>query len=382
MYDVVVVGGGVVGMSTAYHLSRAGVKTLLVDRADQGRATDAGAGIISPETNSRDADAWVEFAVDAAAYYSTLVQQLQTEQDADTGYARCGKLVVAVSDDEVDAFERARRRIFERQRRRGLPAPDDLYEVTPGEARRLFPPLGPARGAIYSRQAARVDGRLLNRALQRAGEHHGLTIHAGSVERLAVKDRAVREVVVNGATQSVDAVVIAGGAWSPTFAADLGVAIPVAPQRGQIIHLGLRGTDTSGWPMVNAFHDHYMVAWPDSRVVVGATRETGSGFAPLTTAAGVREILGEALRVAPGLAPAEIREIRVGLRPLCADGLPVLGPVPGVGNVFLVTGHGPTGLTLGPYSGKVVADVILGKAPSSDLSPFAVSRFARDSAAI
>ena len=381
MHDVVVIGGGVVGMATAYHLSRAGVKTLLVDRADQGRATDAGAGIISPETNSRDGEAWFEFAVDAADYYSTLVQQLQTEQDRDTGYARCGKLVVAVSDDEVDTFERAKRRIFERQRRRGLPAPDDLHEVSPEEARRLFPPLGPARGAIYSRQAARVDGRLLNRALQRAAERHGLAIHVGSVERLTVKGRAVSDVVLNGVQQTTDAVVIAGGAWSPTFAADLGVAIPVAPQRGQIIHLGLRGTDTSGWPMVNAFHDHYMVAWPDSRVVVGATRETGSGFAPLTTAAGVHEVLGEALRVAPGLAPAEIREIRVGLRPLCADGLPVLGPVPGLKNVFLVTGHGPSGLTLGPYSGKVVADVILGKTPSSDLAAFAVGRFARDSAA-
>src|SRR5262245_959288 len=201
MYDVVVVGGGVVGMATAYHLSRAGVKTLLVDRADQGRATDAGAGILSPETNSGDSEAWFEFAVDAADYYATLVQQLQTEQDGDTGYARCGKLVVAVSDDEVDAFERARRRILERQRRRGLPAPDDLHEVNPGEARRLFPPLGPARRAIYSRQAARVDGRLLNRALQRAAERHGLTIQSGSVERLAVADRAVREVMVSGVKQ-------------------------------------------------------------------------------------------------------------------------------------------------------------------------------------
>ena len=74
--------------------------------------------------------------------------------------------------------------------------------------------------------------------------------------------------------------------------------------------------------MISAFHHHYLVAWPDSRVVAGATRETGSGFAPHTTAAGVREVLVEALRVAPGLAAAEIREIRVGLRPFAADTLP------------------------------------------------------------
>ena len=125
--------------------------------------------------------------------------------------------------------------------------------------------------------------------------------------------------------------------------------------------------------MISAFHHHYLVAWPDSRVVAGATRETGSGFAPHTTAAGVRDA-GRGARVAPGLATAEIREIRVGLRPFAADTLPVLGPVPGVRGVFLVTGHGPSGLTLGPYSAKLVAAQMLGKAPEMDLTAYSVAR--------
>jgi D-amino-acid dehydrogenase len=181
---------------------------------------------------------------------------------------------------------------------------------------------------------------------------------------------------VAGTTLTAGKVIIAGGAWSQAFGNQLGVTIPVAPQRGQIIHLSLPGTDTTAWPMLSAFHGHYMVAWPDSRVAVGATRETGSGFQPHTTAAGVREVLSEALRVAPGLAAAEIREIRVGLRPLTVDELPVLGPVPGVGNILLATGHGPTGLTLGPYSGKVIADMALGQTAATDISAFHVSRFA------
>ena len=81
---------------------------------------------------------------------------------------------------------------------------------------------------------------------------------------------------------------------------------------------------------------------------------------------------------APGLAGAEIREIRVGLRPLSSDGLPVLGAVPGVRGAFLVTGHGPSGLTLGAYSGKLVAEQMLGKPPALDMSAFSVSRFDRD----
>jgi D-amino-acid dehydrogenase len=90
----------------------------------------------------------------------------------------------------------------------------------------------------------------------------------------------------------------------------------------------------------------------------------------------VREVLSEALRVAPGLARAEIREIRVGLRPFTSDTLPVLGPVPGIAGIFLITGHGPSGLTLGPYSARLVAGQMLGTAPETDLGAFSVARFA------
>jgi D-amino-acid dehydrogenase len=376
VFDAAVVGGGLLGTATAYHLVSAGARTVLVDRADIGRATDAGAGILSPETNSRDPEAWFRLAVEAVDYYPQLIDRLRGEQAGDTGYAQCGKLVVAVSDDEIAPFEHARRIIFERQRTRGLPTPDDLHEVTPAEARDLFPPLALVRSAIYSRRAARVDGRLLNRALRLAAEARGLVVRQGSVDRLILDASAVKGLVVGDDTVSAGVVAIAGGAWSEAFGKQLRISIPVSPQRGQIIHLALRGTDTSRWPMVSAFRHQYMVAWPDSRVVAGATRETGSGFTPHTTTTGVREVLDEALRVAPGLAQAEVREIRVGLRPLTPDTLPILGPVPGVSGMFLVTGHGPTGLTLGAYSGKVVADQMLGKPPTIELAPFSVARFA------
>ena len=118
-----------------------------------------------------------------------------------------------------------------------------------------------------------------------------------------------------------------------------------------------------------------MVPWSDNRVVVGATRETGSGFHPRTTVQGIREVLDEALRVAPGLQNADIRDIRVGLRPLTSDGIPVLGPIPDIHNLYLATGHGPTGLQLGPYTGKLIADLMLGHQPETDLTPFHITRF-------
>ena len=129
--------------------------------------------------------------------------------------------------------------------------------------------------------------------------------------------------------------------------------------------------------MVHGFHDQYIVSWGGGRVVAGATRETGSGYEPRVTAGGVHAVLGEALRVAPGLAVAGIVEVRVGLRPLSADLLPILGPVPAVTGVLLATGHGPAGLSLGPYSARVVVDLLLGRAAGFDLAPFRIDRFSR-----
>lgn len=376
MYDAIVIGGGLLGVATAYHLVRDGLNVLLVDGGHPGRATDAGAGILSPETNSRDPDARVQLRVRAAAYYPALVALLKAEDAGETGYARCGLLAVAATKDEREPLAAERAQIL-RHNLTGVPPDDDPREVSPEDARRMFPPLAAVEGALHYRHAARVDGRLLSRALRLAAERRGLSMMPGNVDRLILNEHRVTGVVLDGAPISTPRVAIAGGAWSQMFSDQLAVPIPVEPQRGQIIHLRKPGVDTAGWPIVMAFRSHYMVPWPDGRVAVGATRETGSGFDPRLTAAGVREVLDEALRVAPGLAGWEIHEMRVGLRPLTQDGLPILGPVPGVEGVYLATGHGPAGLQLGPYSGKLTADLMLGRTAEIDLTPFSVSRFLR-----
>lgn len=375
-YDAIVVGGGVVGMSIAYHLVSAGARALLLDRADAGRATGAGAGILTAETNGHASDAWLDFAVAAVDYYPSLIAQLAAADAGETGYAICGQLAVAIDQDEVGPFERAREWMLAQQRRRGSPAPEDLRDISADDARALFPPLGHVLRALYYRNAARVDGRMLTEALRRAAISRGLVARQAGADRLVIDGRAVTGVIVESSAEHATSVAIAGGAWSPRFAAQLGVRIPVEPLRGQIIHLGMPGVSTGDWPLVTAFHGHYLVAWPDQRVVAGATQEPSAGFDARSSAAGVHEVLGEALRVAPGLREAEIREIRVGLRPYSTvDGLPVLGPVPGLHNVYLATGHGAYGLHLGPYSGKLVAELMLGKPNEANISEFDVGRF-------
>jgi D-amino-acid dehydrogenase len=109
-------------------------------------------------------------------------------------------------------------------------------------------------------------------------------------------------------------------------------------------------------------------------VVCGATRETGSGYDLRTTPGGLQSVTNEALRVAPGLANGTVEEVRVGLRPLSDDGLPFIGEIDGHRSVIVATGHGPSGLQLGPWSGVIAADLALGMQPSSAISAFAVGR--------
>ncbi|RJT03312.1 FAD-binding oxidoreductase [Halococcus sp. IIIV-5B] len=371
-YEAVVVGGGIVGSATAYHLARNGVETLLVDRRDEGRATDAGAGILSAATSSRG-EPWFGFAAEAVAYYDDLVAALETDQDGPRGYAKRDLLRVAVDDEEIEEFDETLTEVRRREAAAGPPAGGSIAELSTEDARAAFPPLADVRRAFRYDDAARVDGRTFEGALRRAGETHGLETRDASAERLVVENDSIEAVVVDGDRIETGRVVVAGGAWSAAFGDQLGISIPIEPQRGQIVHLDV-DADTTDWPIVSPFRGHYLVSWDDGRVAVGATRETGTGFAPHTTVAGLREVLDEATRVAPGLAEASVQEVRVGLRPVSADGLPALGAVPGIEGAFVATGHGPSGLQLGPYSGKLVADAVRGD-ESDALEPFGVDRF-------
>jgi D-amino-acid dehydrogenase len=381
MYDVIIVGGGVIGLATAYHCVLSGMQVLLIDRADNGRATDAGAGIISviPAARVRNVSAWSDFADKAIGYYPVVIDLLESDEADDTGYAECGLILAAVSNDELEAFEAARLGILQRQEAKGLPASEDIREMSADEACEMFPLLAPPIRAIYYRKAARIDGRLFAQALQRAATRHGLVVRRGTVEQLLFDNRRVIGVVVDGDDCRSSKVVIAGGAWSKAFGEQLGIHLPVEPQRGQIVHLRMPHVNTSEWPIVSGLRRHYIVPWPDGRVVVGATRETGSGFEPQLTVAGVCEVLSEALRVAPGLGDGEVREMRVGLRPLSTDSFPILGTVPGAEAIYLGTGHGGSGLQFGPYSGKVLCDLMQGRALEFDAAPFHVARFQSNS---
>ena len=165
------------------------------------------------------------------------------------------------------------------------------------------------------------------------------------------------------ATEDFDALVIAGGARSAELLGRLGHAVGIVPQRGQLLHLELRGVNTSPWPTIHPLDHHYITPFDGGRIVAGATREDGVGFDVRATAAGTQQVLDDALRIAPGLAQATVLETRVGVRPMSTreGALPYAGAVQGADGLWLASGFGAGGLTMGPLIGDGVARLILGE---------------------
>jgi D-amino-acid dehydrogenase len=383
--DVAVVGGGLVGASVAYELTCAGASVALVDASLPGRASDAGAGIVSPETFHEPDQEWFSFGVSAARHLRTLVARL-ADDGSDPGpeaFAQCGSLVLALAEHEDPWFTEVLARITARS--------PEVAEIPVSDARALFPPLGPHWRAMHSPTTARVDGRALCGATRAAAEQRGALLL--SMEAVGVERRRDRVTAVRSADDVVhcDALVLAGGAWSAGAARWLGVDLPVTPTKGQIVHVVLPGAGSGAvggagraaglpetshrWPIVQPIMNFYLVPWPGGRVACGGTFEAEAGFDVRPTAGGLRDLLRECVAIAPGLAGATFSEVRVGLRPSSPDERPLLGPLPGWANVHACTGHGANGLLLGPYSAALVVAGILGDPPEA-LAPFTVDRFA------
>ncbi|RCG26592.1 FAD-binding oxidoreductase [Sphaerisporangium album] len=364
---VAVIGNGIVGASAAYHLTLRGASVTVIDRPRAGRATDAGAGIICPWVDHDGDDAWYRLALEGARYYATLAGLLAEDGEPDTSYAPVGALVVDEDPARLAPVEALLRR-----RRPSAPDMGDVSAVDrPAD---LFPPLDPGLAALRVEGAARVDGRVVRDALERAAVGRGARVRGGAAALTSTGTP-----LLDGTVLDADAVIVAAGAWTGEVCRPMGLAVPVGPRRGQIVHAELPGADAEGWPIVLPRRGPYLLGFPGSRVVLGTTVED-AGFDPRATVGGVAEVLSGGVRIAPGLAGATVIETRSGLRPVTADGRPLLGPIGGHGwngggtggtrNVVVATGLGAYGLTAGPYAGMVAACLALGERPPLDISPY------------
>ncbi|WP_159944433.1 NAD(P)/FAD-dependent oxidoreductase [Nocardiopsis sp. FR6] len=366
--DVIVVGGGIVGTSAAFHLARRGVSTALVDTAHTGQATAAGLGVVFPWPFPWDARPVWDFKARAAEHYPRLMAEL-AEDGQTTGYEVVGGMSVDLEGD--DAGLDLVRNLSERPE---LATMGRVERLAPGEPRERFPLVPESYGGVFVEGMARVNGAVARAALFNAAEERGLRYFKGRAHLLWNGHR-VTGVRVGAEDLEAPVVVVAAGAWSAELLAVAGVDLRVRPVRGQTTHFALPGQDTRSWPVVRFGERGYHVcAFGPDRVATGGTWEPEAGFDRRVTASGMLHNLSTALEVLPGLAEATVVETRVGLRPVTHDGQQLLGPLERLPGVVVATGLGGEGLTFGPFQGLVAARLAMGEDPGTDLEPFRPDR--------
>ena len=361
----VIIGAGIFGASVAYHLAREGADVLVFDAAHPGKATLAGAGIACPWVEDDTDSERYRLCIAGARYHRELLAELTRHSGADIGFAPVGALVLSDDEERLATLETRLR-----GHRDEAPEIGTVTRISPRRAQGMFPPLRDGLAGLSISGGARVDGRLLAATLMRAAVAAGATFRQDSATLRLGDNRAI---CVDGSGNEIEAdeIIVTAGAWAPHILTPIGIAHPVTLRRGQITHLGLNGVDTRNWPVVLPLNSHYFVPFDDSRIVVGATFEADVGFDYRVTAAGQQEVLNRALAIAPGLADATVIETRIGFRPFGPTDRPIFGRAPGTHNLILGNGLAATGLTIGPFCGRLIAELAMGREPSFDIGPFA-----------
>ncbi len=359
--DVVILGGGVIGLTTAYLLARAGARVLVCDQAKVGQeASWAGAGILPPSDLRTDCQPCDRLRALSGQMFPSLSEELRQETGIDNGYVRCGGLgwpdpAEHVADEEWY----------------GAGVTTELLDAA--ALGRLEPALaadlGPARRVPAMAQLRNPRHlQALAAACARTGR---VTLHEGAAaEELLIEQGRVRAVRATTGTLVGDTYLIATGAWTDRLMRPLGLRPGIRPVRGQIVLLN-PGRMLFGHILTQGAR--YLVPRLDGRVLIGSTEEL-AGFDKRNTADGVQGLLALATRLVPALRESAVECCWAGLRPGSPDGLPFLGRVPAVRNLLVAAGHFRAGIQLSPGTALLMKELILGEPLSLPLEAFRPDR--------
>ena len=369
LVDVIVAGGGVIGLGIAWRAAAAGLRVVVCDDAPGRAASWAAAGMLAPVTEVHyGEDALLALNLDAARRYPGFVAELEELTGLDAGYRRCGTLMVARDADDLAALAD----LAGFQRRAGLEA----ERLASRACRELEPRLSPrVRGGILVPGDHQVDNRALVRALLRACERSGVHLLPARVRRvLTGGGRVAGALLADGERLAAGTLVLAAGCWSGGVGGlDEAALPPVRPVKGQLVHLAgpaeppllrhnLRGLDV------------YLVPRADGRLVAGATVEE-RGFDTMVTAGAAHELLRDAIELVPDVAELALTETVAGLRPGSPDNAPLLGPA-ALDGLVVAAGHYRNGILLTPVTADTIAELLVtGRVPDR-IGPFSPRRFA------
>src|SRR6185437_2064388 len=354
--DVLVIGGGVIGLSLAWRARERGMSVRLLERDALGCGTSrVAAGMLAPVAEVEFGEAGrrvLALGLRSAELWPAFAERLRSFTGEDVGLLRTGTLVLARDEDE--ARELDRQIAF----RDGLGLATSRLRAS--QAREREPALAPTmRLALEAPDDHSVDPRRLLQALRTVCELAGVTLHEHApVARLNVDvaERVTGVTLAGGESLAAERVVIAAGAWSPQIAGTGEAEVPVRPVRGQLLRL----RDPSGPGLLSRvvrFQGGYVVPRADGRYVLGATVEE-RGFDIEPDAAGIYELLREAHEIVPGVAELKIEELCVGLRPGMPDNAPAIGRAATPHGLTWATGHHRNGILLAPLTAELVAKIL------------------------
>lgn len=357
MCDVVVIGGGVIGLSIAYELSLHNISVRILEQGQFGQeASWAGAGMLPPGNSAWAATPEARLRAASHERWPAWANQLRELTGIDTGYVRCGGLTV---QHTLNADEFAHD--IARWKAEGV----TVEPVTAAELHVRFPKLNPVvQQAGFLPDLGQVRNPWLIKALQAACIHQGVELFPGHpVMSIEQNGHRVHSVRTPAGEFTAGQFVIASGAWSGELARQVGVNLEIEPVRGQMVLLEARPL-----PFSCVIEDglRYMVPRPDGRILVGSTEER-VGFDKRNTVGGVDGLLQLAQQLVPCLAQAKLERSWAGLRPHRPGGLPFLGTSRTYENMFVAAGHFRAGLQLSPITAQLMRELILGQPTSLPL---------------
>ena len=389
--DVIVVGAGVIGCAVAYELAKRSVRVLLIDKSLPGRATSAsarglwplgeaiglGCGVIyhaaqaasSPANSVPEPlpDAFRDLLVTSNACFPRLSDELGELTGIDIEYAPGGGLIFVIFEPhEVALVDRVAD---------SLPPGVQLQRLTPQDLVRLVPHV--TRDVVGGARLLgehQVNPMLLAEAYKRAAIRLGATFrHDTQVEALRREGKRVVGVEVAGELLHGEVVVNAAGAWAGRLAATVGLDLPVAPVRGQIVLTEPLRPTLAACLSTSAC---YMAQKAHGEVLIGSTTEH-VGFDVGVTEEGIRTLCRGAVAALPMLEHVHVKRTWAGLRPGTPDELPILGPVPTLEGYVNATGGFRTGIVAAPVTARLVAQCVVGEPRAAALTPFLADRFVK-----
>ena len=372
MVDVLIVGGGVIGLSLAWDLARHGRSVRVIDRDQPGReASWAGAGILPAANQAAAIHPYDQLCGLASELHPQWAAELSSLTGIDTGYRRCGGIYLARTRGEAAALAAW----AAEERAKGIEVaaldPLELDQIEPGLHFAPTPDLRLPAPCFHLPDEAQLRNPRHLQALIAACEQAGVEISPGTeAGEIVLDQRAIREITTTAGAVRADKYCFTAGAWTGQLLARLDVPLEVLPMRGQMVMFHCPQP-----PIRHILNEgsRYIVPRDDGRVLAGSTEEE-VGFDKRTTTEGIAELTAFARDLVPALAAAPIERTWAGLRPASFDGFPYLGQLPRIANGFVAAGHFRSGLYLSPATAVVMSELLRTEQPQIDLAPFRVGR--------